>query len=335
MDRVGVCVVGLGNQGLAHLQALREVHLAEVVAVADADFDRARKVASELGVRGCYGSCAEAVEDPDVDAVIVATPDFAHTGPVLEALRAGKHVLVEKPMATNYHDAKAMADEAARRGLLLMVDFENRFNPPFAYIKRALEDGVLGEPIHAYLRLSDTLHVPRRMLGWASRTTVAHFLMSHTADLACWYFGGRVERVYARAVTRLLRDLGTPDSFHAILEFEGGGVAVLESSWVLPEASPSIFDFKVELVCSRGLAEVDTQRESLTITTGRVEYPHMAKIYSVHGRTVGFLREADRHFVECVLGTAKPLIRWEDGVYNVRVIEAILESAGRGTPVTL
>lgn len=332
--RVRVGVVGLGNQGIAHVEVLRSIEEVELVAVADVDLERARRVAAEYGVGAAYGSARELCERGGVDAVVVATPDHLHLEPVLAALECGKHVLVEKPMATSLAEAERMAAEARKRGLLLMVNFENRFNPPFAHVKELLRRGELGQPIHAYIRLSDTLYVPRRMLGWASKTSVAFFLMSHTADLARWYFDQPVREVYAASVTRLLSDLGTPDAYAAILKFDGG-FALLESSWVLPESSPSVFDFKLELVCTGGAVHIDTERESVTVAARSYSYPHLAKLHRVHGLVAGFLREADRHFVRCVMGRAEPIVTAEDGVENVRILEAVVRSSLEGRPIKL
>jgi len=333
--RVNVGVVGLGVQGLAHVEALSGLHDARIVAVADLDFERAKKVAREYGIPRAYDSAHKLAQDSEVEAVIVATPDYAHLEPVMTALREGKHVLVEKPMAACLEDAEKMAEEAKKRGVLLMVNFENRFNPPFAYVKELLSRGELGVPLHAYIRLSDTIYVPRKMLSWASKTSVAFFLMSHTVDLARWYFGGEVREVYSVSVSRILKDIGTPDAYAAILKFREG-FALLESSWILPETEPSIFDFKLELVCSNGAVYVDTQKESLTLCTAKAHtYPHLAKLYRLHGTPTGFLKEADRHFIECVEGRAEPIIKAEDGVANVRVLEAIVKSCKEGRPIRL
>jgi predicted dehydrogenase len=332
--KVRVGVVGLGNQGLAHVEAIKSIEAAELAAVADADLARAKKVAGEYGVPAAYGSARELCEKGGVEAVIVATPDHLHLEPVMAALEWGKHVLVEKPMATRLAEAELMAAEAKKRGVILMVNFENRFNPPFAHVKELLRRGELGAPLHMYARLNDTVYVPRRMLSWASKTSVAFFLMSHTADLARWYFEQPAREVYAVSLTKVLKDLGTPDAYAATLRFDEG-FALLESSWVLPESSPSIFDFKLELVCTGGAVHVDTEKESLAVATRSYGYPHLAKLHRVHGLSAGFLREADLHFLQCVLDRTEPVVTAEDGVENLRIIEAVIRSSTEGKPVRL
>ena len=77
------------------------------------------------------------------------------------------------------------------------------------------------------------------------------------------------------------------------------------------------------------------QRESVTMVSRRIEYPHMAKMYRLHGHYTGFLREVDAHFAECILGRAEPIIEARDGLYNIRILDAVLRSASTGKPVTL
>ncbi|MCS7104088.1 MAG: Gfo/Idh/MocA family oxidoreductase [Thermofilaceae archaeon] len=333
--KVKVGVVGLGNQGILHVAALKEVGEADLVAVADMNRERARHVAEEYRVDNFHYSALDLCKNPEIDAVIVATPDHLHFEPVMIALENGKHVLVEKPMSTKLEEAEKMSLEAKKRNLFLMVNFENRFNPPFRYVKELLQGDELGTPLHAYIRLNDAISVPLGMLSWASKSSVAFFLMSHTVDLARWYFTGPVREVYATSVTKVLRDLGTPDAYGAILKFDEG-FALLESSWVLPETSPSIFDFKLELVCTKGAVHVDTEKENISISSSRgYIFPHLAKQYRVNKTIVGFLKEVDRHFVRCILGSSEPALTADDGVENVRVIEAVIRSSSEGKPVKL
>ncbi|MEM1509857.1 MAG: Gfo/Idh/MocA family oxidoreductase [Thermofilaceae archaeon] len=334
--RVKIGIVGLGNQGILHVEALKSIQGAELVAVADINAEKAKSIADEYKIPRYYTNVKELCEDPEVEAVIVATPDHLHLEPVLEALKAGKHVFVEKPMATKSNDAELMCAESRRRDLILMVNFENRFNPPFMYIKELLERGEIGSPLYAYIRLSDTIYVPKRMLSWASQTNVAYFLMSHTADLACWYFRRKVCEVYAVSVCKVLSDLNTPDAVGALLKFDEEGFALLESGWVLPESSPSIFDFKLELVGSEGTVHINAESEGLTVTSkDKLAYPHVAKFYKLRGTVTGFLRKADEHFIECVSGRAAPLIKAEEGIENTRIIEAVIKSSLKGGTVKL
>jgi predicted dehydrogenase len=115
-----------------------------VVAVASRDAGRAAAFASLHGIPRSYGDYARLVEDPDVDIVYIAPPHTEHKRLALLAIAAGKHVLVEKPMATNEADAREIFDAAATAGVFAMEAMWSRFHPQTTIIRRLLDDGVLG-----------------------------------------------------------------------------------------------------------------------------------------------------------------------------------------------
>jgi len=121
-------------------------------------------------------------------------------------LKAGKHVLCEKPLATKTRDAKAMVKAARKRGLYLMVDFQNRWSPLFLEAKKQIEDGELGELVTGYARLSNTLFVPTKMLAWAGKSGPEWFLLPHIFDLVRWMTGRKkIIEVFARGHKKILK----------------------------------------------------------------------------------------------------------------------------------
>ena len=134
-----------------------------------------------------------------LDAVVIVLPDFLHREPVVKAAEAGLHVLVEKPFATNVADADAMVRAIDKAGVKCMVEFFNRWSPPFAKARDLLQAGQLGELIAFHLELNDAISVPTEMLAWSAQSSPAWFLMSHTADLAFWITGKRPEAVQGAA----------------------------------------------------------------------------------------------------------------------------------------
>ncbi len=338
MRRVKLGVIGVGIQGEGHVICIKSLPNAELIAIADVDEKRARYIAERYGIPKVYRSHEELVRDAEIDAVTIATPDFLHKDPVICAAENGKHILVEKPMATTLEDAKAMASAVRKHNVKLMVNFENRFNPAFVSVKETLDRGEIGKPLYAYIRLSDTIYVPTEMIKWSHKTDVASFLMSHTADLARWYFSDEVHSVYAISKREILKSMGidTPDMYVALIKFKRGGSAVLESSWILPRSMPSIVDFKLELICSKGTITVDTQKQGVQLFGESTwSYPSFIRLYSIHGRIVGFLREALGHFVDCIAQDREPLVTVEDGLADVKILDAIRESAAKGKPIEL
>jgi len=332
-------VVGLGNWGVMHVAAYKAHPLAEVVAVCDADAARAKQTAKTEGVPKAYERVEDLVADADVDAVSIATPDFAHTEPALAAIEAGKHVLIEKPLATTLDDCEKIVEAAERSDKKIMVDFHNRWSPIFSQAKRAIEDGHVGEPCLTYLRLNDRISVPTDMLGWAGDSTVLWFVGSHAVDTVRWLYGKEIERVYAVKRSRVLRSMGidTADFYESTLELAGGGVAIVENCWILPNATPSLFDLKCEVIGTQGAIYVDASHHRALEIYGKDEgdYPDVFVCPRVHGQVKGFALESIRYFVECVAEDRRPMCTVGDGLAVSKVILAIERSAAEGKPVAV
>ena len=342
MTKVGFGVIGTGIVGGAwHAHVYHHMPTAELVAVCDLNEGRAREVADRYGVPNVYTDYRDLLARDDIAAVSVATPDFAHREIAVAAANAGKHLLVEKPIATTAADADAIVRAADAAGVKLMVDFHNRVNPAFVTARQAVRDGELGELKYIYLRLSNTTWVPTQMFAWASQTSALWFLASHTFDLACWLLEDRPARVYAVSRSGVLKEMGvdTQDFHIAIVEFQGGAVVTLENCWILPETAPNLIDFKVELLGSAGAMYVNTSdnrtvekytraEASLPDTLGFTLDPDSARLS-------GFVLESIARFVDAVVADAPVLATGAEAALVTRVLTAIEESARRGQPVDL
>ncbi|MBN1345410.1 MAG: Gfo/Idh/MocA family oxidoreductase [Phycisphaerae bacterium] len=338
---VGFAVVGLGNWGLMHLAALRSHPGVEVVAVCDADGDRAKRTAKEHGIAKAYDRIEDLLSDPDVEAVSVVTPDFAHTDVALAVIESGRHMLIEKPLATTLADCERIIAAAEKSDRRFMVDFHNRWSPIFVRAKEAIDDGRMGDPQMAYLRLNDQISVPTEMLPWAGRSTVTWFVGTHAVDTVRWLFGREVRRVYAVKRSRVLKSRGidTPDFFQSTLELDGGGVAVVENCWILPNSTPNLIDLKCEVIGTEGAVYIDASHhralERYTSQPEGGEYPDLFVCPKVHGQIKGFALESIRHFANCVVEGREPMVTLSDGLEVTRVILAIHESAETGRAVDL
>jgi len=145
LRKVGLGVIGLGVFGQNHVKVYAEHPYGELVAVCDIRENLTKATAEQYNVEG-YLDYREMLKNPQIDAVSVVTPDFLHRDIVIEAAEAGKHILCEKPLATKVEDAKEMVKAAEKAGVTLMVDFHNRWNPPFAMTKKRLKWESLSNP---------------------------------------------------------------------------------------------------------------------------------------------------------------------------------------------
>ena len=182
MIRIGV--VGAGIWGTMHARAYSQNPQVNLVGICDLDEERGRKVAAQYGIPKVFSQVEELLEE-GLDGISVATPDDAHTSIVLKAAAKGVHILVEKPLATTLEECQLMVDAAEKAGVFLMVDWHNRWNPPYYYAWKTIREGELGDVRYIYYRLSDTVYVPTRMLPWANKSTVMWFLGSHALDTTC------------------------------------------------------------------------------------------------------------------------------------------------------
>src|ERR1700761_5143763 len=153
MARHGFAVVGAGLWGAQHARVLSTLPEADLVAVCDVDAGRAEAMRARFGARQAYTDLAALLANPAIEAVTVATPDFAHSAIILAALAAGKHVMSEKPLATDVAETERVVAAAKQSGRMLMLDFHNRVNPPVVALREAVAGGELGRLIHGGLRL--------------------------------------------------------------------------------------------------------------------------------------------------------------------------------------
>ena len=129
-DTLGMGIIGTGLWGSHHARAFTTLPRTTLAAVCDIDADRAQAFAREHGAAKAYTDHRALLADPAVDAVSVATPDFAHADPLVAAAEAGKHVIVEKPLATTHEDLARIEAAVKASGVTFMVDFHNRWSPP-------------------------------------------------------------------------------------------------------------------------------------------------------------------------------------------------------------
>src|SRR5262245_33002826 len=148
-DRLRCAVIGVGATGLEHLHSLISCPRAAAVAIAESHPQRGRDASDRFKIPRSYIDFHELLEQPDIDAVTIAAPNHLHAPIAMEALKARKHVLVEKPLATNSKDALKLAEMAKKAKRTLMVAQTYRFNRHTQWAKMLIERGDLGEIYHA------------------------------------------------------------------------------------------------------------------------------------------------------------------------------------------
>lgn len=305
---IGVGVIGAGILGSRHARVFAELPGSSVTAVADPALERAQMVAGSVGAKACADS-QSLLDDPSVDVVSVATPDHLHHEPVVAALRAGKHVLVEKPLATTLSEAQSMIREAQAADRVLQVNFSQRFVPEHAWAKTQIENGAIGDVLVFRSVCNDTISVPTEMLSWAASSSPLLFMSSHHLDLICWYAGVDVEQVYAYAVSKELdaRGITTPDAIEAVVRFTNGTLANLHSAWVYPNTYPTVADSSLEIIGTRGVIQLDLGGSGYLYSADNAQKVKMATAYEVGGSLYGAFRHSLELFLQSVTTRAEPM----------------------------
>jgi len=327
---VRVGVIGAGMMGSGHAACVRQSPRGELAAVADVDGERAREVAGRLGA-SAYQSHRELLNRSEVDAVIVATPDWAHRDLCLEAAAAGKSMLVEKPLAMTVADCDAIIEAAENAGATLMVGHILRFDPRYVAARAAIQSGDLGGVSYLYGRRSNPVVQARRFGG---KTTVLHYLGVHEVDWMLWAMGEPVTEVYARSSRKALESLGVDDGVFAILRFSGGAMACVEAGWSRPEQSSVDLDAYLEVIGTVGSLYVDTPNAGVRVEGVKERRIDTTYGFAMSGQVGGALREEVDHFLRCVQEGRKPLVDGRQARAAVTVIAAAAESIQSGKPVS-
>jgi predicted dehydrogenase len=296
---------------------------AEVVAIASRDLDRARDFAAQHSIPMAFGSYAELVERDDIDLVYCALPPSAHLEWCTAALRNGKHVLVEKPFASNAQDAAQMVAAARSAGRHIIEGFHYRFHPLFERALSALRAGAIGRirRIEAVFNaaLPDTPGELRYIeaLGGGALMDLGCYCLHWIRTVA----GDEPTVVSASARCGVP---GVDLDIEAMLAFTSGPTALLKCS-MQPEDGKLYRRLRV--LGENGVLEIENPVSPHSGATLSIEGPNAPMPQIVSGGDTTFHYQL-RHVLEVIEGRAEPLTGGEDALNNMRTIDAIYRAAG-------
>jgi predicted dehydrogenase len=322
MKTLNVGVIGLGAIGQKHCTALAAIERANICAVADINQEVLSSTAAQYDA-GPYTDVKQMLAHPDLHAVIVATPDELHRDACVWAAQAGKHVLVEKPIATTIDDAEAIIRAADSAGVKLMVGFTLRFSLHYQKVKNAVSDGTLGDLVSIFARRENIISQPERLKG---RCGVLMFLGTHDFDAMRWIVGSEPESIYTQSSSSVPSRYPIENETFSIIRFTNGVIGCAHIGWFLPDKHPAGRDFKLDLHGNHGSLNLDQMRQGIEIYT-----QNGAKFPSVSAGLV----DEDRAFVDCVLDDTAIPATGEDGLVSLRMVLAGMESIETGQPVKL
>ncbi|HIJ08026.1 TPA: Gfo/Idh/MocA family oxidoreductase [Candidatus Bathyarchaeota archaeon] len=314
MKKLGVAVVGTGFWGRNHARVYKELESTELVAVCDRDAERARKVADQFSTKA-YTSSARMYKDAKVEAVSICTWSTGLAMEALRALRAGKHVIVEKPMATNTKQAKKLLTTANEKNLHLTVGFLMRFIPGLQNIREAVKTGKVGDLVCA---------TAKRVSQWPERigdVGVVKDTAIHDIDIVRYIFGEDPVNVYAK--TGNMRHKKFEDYAQIMLTFKDGKSAFIESNWLTPYKTRTL-----TVTGSDAIMRLDYITQELWIEAAKEnlqpKFPWQEP-----------LKLELQHFIDCVTKNEEPMITGMDGIKALRIAEAALLSSAKNKAMRL
>ena len=306
MRKVGVAVIGTGFWGKNHARVYKELDSTELIAVCDVNPERAKSIADQFGVKP-YINTSKLLKNQKIDAVSICTWSTKLAKEALKALKKKKHVLVEKPMATNSNQAKKLIETAQRNSVCLTVGFLMRFIPGLKKIKEAISNKKIGDLVCANAK---------RVSQWPERigdVGVVKDTAIHDIDIMKYITNEDPVAVYAK--TGNMKHTKFEDYAQIMLAYKDGKSAFIESNWLTPYKTR-----KLVITGSEAIMKLDYITQELWIEK-------MKKTIQPKFNFKEPLKLELQHFANCILTNKKPLITGTDGFKALKVAEAALRSS--------
>ncbi|MCZ7574597.1 MAG: Gfo/Idh/MocA family oxidoreductase [Ardenticatenaceae bacterium] len=343
---VGVAVIGTGFGALTHVPGYRACEDVEVLALVGRQPEKSRRVAAELGLPNAATSLDAILDLPGLDLISIATPNANHASESIAALEAGKHVVVDKPMAVDTAEAEAMVAVAERTGLINVVNTELRFNPTRRRMKALVEQGYLGRLYHVSV---NSFHDYRpRLWSWkdSAQAGIVRGHGSHMVDLIRWIFGdveGVVGGVVDTLIPERLDEEGAPrpvryDDFASFtVRMANGAVGsfLFSTMAVRPKLNPHVEPayMRVEAFGERGSLFLDLDDRLYGSEPGQAEWTEFTEPEPIVEEPAIRKRVWDLSFVRLARavtatirgeGDLGPAATFRDGLAVTRVLDAAL-----------
>ena len=332
MRQIRCGVIGLGWFGEKHCEILHDLPFANLHSVCTRRPSRVQEVADRFGIVKTHTDYHELLADPEVEVVSVVTMWDQHVEPAVAALEAGKHVFLEKPMASTLADCDRILEAADKASGKLMVGHICRFSPRYAAAKAEIEAGNIGEIVSIYAR--------RNLPAWVTEGVLDKIGpiigdAIHDTDLMLWYTGARVKTAYAQ--THRVRDFKHPDIGWTMYRFDNGAIGVCEVVWCLPGKTPFQIDERMQIVGTTGSIQInDTTPSFAVVDQASTRFPDTTYWPFLHGQRTGVLRTEWEYFLQCIHDDVDPaIVPPSDSRAAVAVCLAAEQSAATGQIVEL
>ena len=339
MNKIGFGIIGCGVIAPFHIQGIKEVAQAELIAVCDEKKEKAEKLGKENNV-DYYTDYQEMLKRPDINVVCICTPSSLHPPQAIAVAEAGKHVITEKPMAITLDGADKMINACRKNNVKLGVIFQRRVSDVFRKVKEGLDNGEIGKLIlgDAYIKYYRS-QAYYDSAGWRGtwKFDGGGALMNqciHLIDLLSWFMGP-VDTIYGYAAT-LARKIEVEDTSVAVLKFKNGALGVIEGTTsVFPPSVPH----RIELHGQKGSILIEGEDLKMWVVEDsegkeRDRLDELKKLLKPFDFSKGHFAQI-KDMVDAIKEDREPIVNGEEGRKSLEIILAIYKSSRTGKSVKL
>lgn len=336
-DKIGICVIGAGRAGRIHMQNFAwSVPQAQLVAVVDPAEGIAAAAQRDFEILHCYRSYEEALQNEDIDAVVVVSPTVYHKDVVVAAAQAGKHILCEKPMAMNIPECEEMIKAASEHSVKLQIGFMRRFDANFMAAKQRIEAGDIGDIV----LVKSLTHGPSKPQRWQydiekSNGPLAE-VNSHDIDTLRWFTESEFKEVYAIAGNYRCpeaRDV-FPDFYDNVIlsaRFVNGMQGFIDGAVSVGYG----YDARIEILGTEGVMFVGRLEENSVVTCCQPGGIAKPVIKSWRDLFIEAYLLEDTDFIHCIIEDREPVVTGIDGKMAVMVVNAGNQSIRERRPISV
>ena len=342
MKQIGVAVIGTGWCGGIRAETLARHPLVKSLHLAEINAERLDELKRKLNPASASADYKALLGNREIEAVYIsATPESTHYPMARDALNAGKHVFLEKPIAMSLKEADELIAIAKAKGVKFTIGYSQRFNPKYAYVRKCIRDGSIGKPVTALVSRHITRMLGTKISG-RSKLSPAAMEATHDLDFVFWCLEpAKPVRVYSQQNYGAMRAMSggdVPDQQWVMVTLDNGMSVVVGGGWSLPLGYPNFSTTWIEMIGTDGAVMVDDSHRDVVVNT--VQKGMQLPMSTMPGEYVdhtyaGAMAPETLHFLEAVAYDRPVLVTPEHARMVMEVYIAADISAERNEAVSL
>lgn len=342
MKQINVGIIGTGWCGGIRAETCAKNPLVKDIHIAETRAERLAEMAKVTSAKTATADYRDLLKIADLDAIIVsATPETTHYGMAKDALQAGKHVFLEKPIAVTLDEADELIALARKNGLKFTIGYSQRFNAKYAYVRKSIKDGTIGKPVTALVSRHISRSLGNKITG-RTKLSPAAMESTHDLDFVLWCLEpAKPVRVYSQNNYGAMREASgadVPDQQWTIVTMDSGLTLVVGGGWSLPPGYPNFSTTWIEMIGTEGALMVDDSHRDVVLNT--MKDGMRLPMSTMPGERVdhtyaGAMEPETIHFLEAVACDRPVLVTPEHARMVMEVYIAADLSAERNAPVDL